>query len=77
MTRVRTAEHTLKYMWNNVASESVRQPSGCRILVIGVGGSGNNTVTRLMEMGSPNAECVAVNTDAVHLGASKAHQKIA
>jgi cell division protein FtsZ len=41
-----------------------------------VGGAGNNTVTRLIEMGITGAECVAVNTDALHLSVSKAHRKI-
>jgi len=44
--------------------------------VVGVGGAGNNTVTRLMETGIVGAECIAVNTDALHLNASGAHQKI-
>jgi cell division protein FtsZ len=44
--------------------------------VVGVGGAGNNTVTRLMEMGITGAECIAVNTDALHLSASRAHRKI-
>jgi cell division protein FtsZ len=48
----------------------------CRIVVVGVGGAGNNTVTRLMEMGVVGAECIAVNTDALHLSVSRAHQKV-
>jgi cell division protein FtsZ len=44
--------------------------------VVGVGGAGNNTVTRLMETGITSAECMAVNTDTVHLRASKAHRRI-
>ncbi len=47
-----------------------------RILVIGAGGAGNNTVTALTEMGIKGATTVAVNTDAKHLGVSKAHQKV-
>jgi cell division protein FtsZ len=47
-----------------------------RILVIGTGGAGNNTITALTEMGIKGATTVAVNTDAKHLGVSKAHQKI-
>ena len=47
-----------------------------RILVLGVGGAGNNTITTLTEMGIKGATTVAVNTDAKHLGVSKAHQKI-
>jgi cell division protein FtsZ len=45
-------------------------------MVLGVGGAGNNTITRLMEMGITGAECVAINTDILHLNASRAHQKI-
>jgi cell division protein FtsZ len=44
--------------------------------VIGVGGAGNNTVTRLMKMGVSGTECIAINTDALHLNASRAHEKI-
>jgi cell division protein FtsZ len=44
--------------------------------VVGVGGAGNNTITRLMEMGVTGAKCIAVNTDALHLSTSKAHQKV-
>ena len=69
-------QHTLKYAWHNDVKEGVRQLGSCRIVVIGVGGAGNNTVTRLMEMGVVGAECIAVNTDALHLRNSKAHQKI-
>jgi cell division protein FtsZ len=69
-------EHALKYTWHNVASEGIRQPGYCRIVVVGVGGAGNNTVARLMGMGVTGAECVAINTDALHLIASRAHQKI-
>lgn len=45
-------------------------------MVVGIGGSGNNTVTHLAETGALGAEYVAINTDAVHLNASKANQKI-
>lgn len=46
------------------------------MLVLGVGDAGNNTVSRLMELGVVGAECIAVNTDALHLELSKAHRKI-
>jgi len=48
----------------------------CRIVVIGVGGAGNNAVSRLMEMDLAGAECIALNTDASCLQASKAHRKV-
>ncbi|MFC2143130.1 cell division protein FtsZ [Candidatus Aenigmatarchaeota archaeon] len=47
-----------------------------RILVIGAGGAGNNTISALTEKGIKGASAVAINTDAKHLGATKAHQKI-
>jgi len=68
--------HALKFTWQDMAGEGIRQPGYCRIVVVGVGGAGNNTVTRLVEMGVTGAECIAINTDALHLSASRAHQKI-
>ncbi|MGB9684604.1 MAG: hypothetical protein ACPL1Z_06715, partial [Candidatus Bathyarchaeales archaeon] len=58
-------QQTFKYSWQNTVTEEVRPSSFCRMLVLGVGGAGNNTVTRLMEMGVVGAECIAVNTDAL------------
>jgi cell division protein FtsZ len=69
-------QQTFKYSWQNTFPEEIRPPSFCRMLVLGVGGAGNNTVTRLMEMGIVGAECIAINTDALHLNISKAHRKI-
>lgn len=68
-------EHALKYTWHDAGDEGIRLLGHCRIVVVGVGGAGNNTVTRLMEMGVAGAECLAINTDALHLNASRAHQK--
>ena len=47
-----------------------------RIVVLGVGGAGNNCVTRLTEMGVQGASTVALNTDVKHLKVSKADRKI-
>ena len=47
-----------------------------RIVVVGVGGAGQNTITRLTEMGIQGALTVAVNTDAKHLTIGKADRKI-
>lgn len=52
------------------------EPNHCRIIVVGVGGAGNNTITRLMEMGLTDTECVAINTDKQHLNATNATKKI-
>ena len=47
-----------------------------RILVIGSGGAGNNTVSRLHHIGISGAELIAINTDKQHLSAIQAHKKI-
>ncbi|EHR79648.1 cell division protein FtsZ [Thermococcus litoralis DSM 5473] len=47
-----------------------------KIAIIGVGGSGNNTITRLYELGVEGAELIAMNTDAQHLSRTKAHRRI-
>lgn len=46
------------------------------IAVIGCGGAGQNTVTRLTEMGIEGATTVAINSDAKHLAVGKADKKI-
>jgi cell division protein FtsZ len=76
LTKMSPTEHALKYTWHDTEAEGILPPGTCHIAVIGVGGAGNNTVTRLIEMGITGAECVAVNTDALHLSVSRAHRKI-
>jgi len=76
LTKMNPTEHALKYTWHDTEAEGILPPGTCHIAVIGVGGAGNNTVTRLIEMGITGAECVAVNTDALHLSVSRAHRKI-
>lgn len=54
----------------NMADEDLKKILKGRkanIKVIGAGGAGNNTVTRLMQVGIVGAEAVAVNTDAQDL----------
>src|SRR5690625_4277943 len=46
------------------------------IKVIGVGGGGNNAVNRMIDHGVAGVECIAVNTDAQALNASKAETKL-
>ncbi len=76
MTRLETGERTLRYTWHNTLGEGVGPSGNCRTIVVGVGGAGNNTITRLVEMEATGPECVAINTDALHLAVSKAHRKI-
>jgi cell division protein FtsZ len=47
-----------------------------KILVIGVGGAGGNTVTRLQEIGVNGAETIAINTDKQALDLAKANKKL-
>jgi len=47
-----------------------------KIKVVGAGGAGNNTVTRLMQVGVTGAETVAVNTDAQDLLYTDANKKV-
>ncbi len=50
-----------------VEPTNVKLHDGPKIMVIGVGGAGNNTVNRMARMGISGAELVAVNTDKQHL----------
>jgi len=47
-----------------------------RIVVFGCGGAGQNTITRLSEMGIQGANTVSINTDAKHLTVGKSDKKI-
>lgn len=47
-----------------------------RIVVLGAGGGGCNTISRLSEMGIKGATTVAMNTDARHLNITKANKRI-
>ncbi|MFA4819612.1 MAG: cell division protein FtsZ [Candidatus Aenigmatarchaeota archaeon] len=47
-----------------------------RIMVVGCGGGGCNTVNRLTELGIEGAGTIAANTDAKHLAVTKATKRI-
>ena len=47
-----------------------------RILVVGCGGSGNNTLNRITHLGVEGAVTVAINTDKQHLDNTRAMQKL-
>ena len=50
--------------------------SKANIFVVGAGGAGNNTISRLTEVGIKGAETITVNTDAQDLFYSQADEKI-
>ncbi len=56
--------------------EEMLQTSKARIIVVGTGGSGNNTLMRLNEVGVEGAKVVAMNTDAQHLLVTPADEKV-
>ena len=47
-----------------------------RIVIIGCGGGGNNTVNRIHHMGISGAETIAINTDKQHLDMIQADKRI-
>ncbi len=47
-----------------------------RIVIIGCGGAGNNTVNRIHHMGVSGAETIAINTDKQHLDMIQADKRI-
>ncbi|VVB68032.1 Cell division protein FtsZ 1 [Candidatus Norongarragalina meridionalis] len=51
-------------------------PAKVKIAVVGVGGGGTNTVTRLHKMGLTSASTIAVNTDQNHLKMVEADRRL-
>ena len=47
-----------------------------RILIVGCGGSGNNTLNRITHLGAEGAVTAAINTDKQHLDHTRALQKL-
>ncbi len=47
-----------------------------KIYVVGAGGSGSNTITRMAEMNIEGVKLIAANTDAPHLARTKAMRKV-
>jgi len=68
-------EKALSWTRHEANRTGVRRPGECKIVIIGVGGCGNNTVDRLMKSGMTGAECIAVNTDVQHLNSIHADKK--
>lgn len=57
-------------------TDGIQTPHRRRVVVIGVGRVGNNTVTQLTKTGTADAYTVAINTDPLHLNKSQADKKI-
>jgi cell division protein FtsZ len=65
-----------EYRKNSSSEEELDAFGQPRIMVVGCGGAGNNTVNRLYNMGIEGAEMVSVNTDKQHLDNVRADKKI-
>jgi cell division protein FtsZ len=55
---------------------TIIEQSRAKIYVVGTGGAGNNTISRLNEIGIEGAETLAVNTDAQDLFYTESHRKL-
>ena len=65
----RMEEKTPETFTSDIDDELIGIMQGVKtnIFVVGAGGAGNNTISRLNEMGIEGAETIAVNTDAQDL----------
>lgn len=66
-------EKEMKTSTNSVDDDFIGQP---RIMIVGCGGAGNNTVNRLHHMGVSGAETIAINTDKQHLDMVQADKRV-
>jgi cell division protein FtsZ len=66
-------EKEMKSSANSIDDDFLGQP---RILIIGCGGAGNNTINRLHHMGVAGAETIAINTDKQHLDMIQADKRV-
>jgi cell division protein FtsZ len=57
----------------SMEDDFVGQP---RIVIVGCGGAGNNTVNRIQQIGVSGAETIAINTDKQHLDMIQADKRI-
>jgi len=69
-------EKSVKFTEIDEELRSILESKKTRIKVVGCGGAGNNTITRLMQVGITGAETIAVNTDAMDLLYTDADKKI-
>jgi cell division protein FtsZ len=61
---------------NNEELDQILKELKTEITVIGCGGSGSNTITRMMDEGIHGAKLIAINTDAQHLARTQADYRI-
>ena len=74
LTKVR--DETVTPSQNNEDLDQILAELKTEIAVIGCGGGGSNTISRMMEEGIHGAKLIAINTDAQHLIRTHADQRI-
>lgn len=70
------SEKEKEYRKNSSSEEELEDLGQPRIMIVGCGGAGNNTVNRLYNIGIEGTEMVSVNTDKQHLDNVRADKKI-
>ena len=70
------SEREKEYRKNSYSEKELEDFGQPRIMIVGCGGAGNNTVNRLYNIGIEGAEMVSVNTDKQHLDNVRADKKI-
>ncbi|MEI7432675.1 MAG: cell division protein FtsZ [Thermoanaerobaculia bacterium] len=74
LTKVR--DDTLDVSKNDSELDQILEGLRTEIAVIGCGGGGSNTISRMMDEGIHGARLYAINTDAQHLSRTKADHRI-
>ena len=69
-------DETVSVSQNNEDLDQILAELKTEITVIGCGGGGSNTVSRMMEEGIHGAKLIAINTDAQHLIRTQADQRL-
>jgi cell division protein FtsZ len=69
-------DETVSVSQNNEDLDQILAELKTEITVIGCGGGGSNTISRMMEEGIHGAKLIAINTDAQHLIRTQADQRI-
>ncbi len=72
----RVKDETLPTGQSNDELDQLLHELKTEIRVVGCGGSGSNTITRMMEEGIKGARLIAINTDAQHLTRVRADHRI-
>jgi cell division protein FtsZ len=62
--------------WEYVTDDDLASVGKPKIIIVGCGGGGCNSVSRMNELGLNSVETIAINTDRPHLAKVKAHRRL-